>query len=65
MRGLTWWQKLFQNLRSTGETELMEVCQSGVVVLWGRYSEKVARCHQQSTTDAHFRGAATIPVGYT
>ena len=58
--GLVPWQKPFQNLRSTRETELMEVYPAHVVVSWIGHSEKVARKHYLQTTDAHFE-KATIP----
>ncbi len=55
--GLVPWQKPFQNLRSTRETELMEVYPAHVVVSWIGHSEKVARKHYLQTTDAHFEKA--------
>ncbi len=56
--GLIPWPKPFQNLRSTRETELMEIYPSHVVVSWIGHSEKVARKHYLQTTDAHFEKAA-------
>lgn len=56
------WLKPFQNLRSTRETELMEVYPSHVVVSWIGHSEKVARKHYLQTTDAHFEKASTNSV---
>ncbi len=58
--GLVSWQKPFQNLRSTRETEMMEIYPAHVVVSWIGHSEKVARKHYLQTTDAHFE-KATIP----
>ena len=58
--GLVPWQKPFQNLRSTRETELMEIYPAHVVVSWIGHSEKVARKHYLQTPDAHFE-KATIP----
>lgn len=55
--GLVPWQKPFQNLRSTRETELMEIYPAHVVVSWIGHSEKVARKHYLQTTDAHFEKA--------
>jgi len=55
--GLKQWPKPFQNLRSTRETELMEIYPSHVVVAWIGHSEKVARKHYLQTTDAHFEKA--------
>lgn len=60
--GLVPWQKPFQNLRSTRETELMEVYPSHVVVSWIGHSEKVARKHYLQTTDAHFEKAVAHQV---
>lgn len=57
--GLKPWVKPFQNLRSTRETELMEVYPSHVVVSWIGHSEKVARQHYLQTTDAHFERATS------
>ncbi len=55
--GLIPWPKPFQNLRSTRETELMEIYPAHVVVSWIGHSEKVARQHYLQTTDAHFEKA--------
>ena len=55
--GLKQWPKPFQNLRSTCETELMEIYPAHVVVSWIGHSEKVARKHYLQTTDAHFEKA--------
>lgn len=62
--GLIPWPKPFQNLRSTRETELMEIYPSHVVVSWIGHSEKVARKHYLQTTDAHFEKATTQLVGH-
>ena len=58
--GLTPWPKPFQNLRSTRETELIEIFPSHVVVSWIGHSEKVARQHYLQTTDAHFEKAVLL-----
>ena len=55
--GLVIWQKPFQNLRATRETELMESYPAHVVVSWIGHSEKVAQRHYLQTTDAHFEKA--------
>ncbi len=52
--GLTAWPKLFQNLRSTRETELAETFPLHVVVAWLGNSEPVARKHYLQLTEAHF-----------
>lgn len=57
--GLVPWPKPFQNLRSTRETELMEIFPSHVVVSWIGHSEAVARRHYLQTTDAHFEKAVS------
>ncbi len=62
--GLVPWQKPFQNLRSTRETELMEIFPSHVVVAWIGHSEAVARRHYLQTTDAHFEKATAGVVGH-
>ncbi len=62
--GLIPWVKPFQNLRSTRETELMEIYPSHVVVSWIGHSEKVARQHYLQTTDAHFERAVANLVGH-
>lgn len=60
--GLDVWPKLFQNLRSTRQTELEERFRSHVVCGWLGNSVQVARKHYLQTTDEHFeeagRGAA-------
>ena len=56
--GLKSWPKLFQNLRSTRETELAEVWPEHVVCAWIGNSKKVAREHYLQVTDEHFERAA-------
>ncbi|MCE9605333.1 MAG: tyrosine-type recombinase/integrase [Planctomycetia bacterium] len=58
--GLTPWEKTFQNLRSTRETELAEVYPLHVVCSWLGHSPKVALRHYTQTTDEHFAKAAHI-----
>ena len=55
--GLTPWPKLFQNLRSTRQTELAEVFQDHVVCAWIGNSPAVAREHYLQITDEHFAKA--------
>jgi integrase len=55
--GLTPWPKLFQNLRSTRQTELEETFPSHVVCAWIGNSEAVARRHYLQVTDDHFARA--------
>ena len=60
--GLTPWPKLFQNLRSTRETELAEHFPAHVVCAWLGNSEAVARKHYLQVTDDHFEQAVQNPV---
>ncbi len=55
--GLEPWPKLFQNLRSTRETELMESFPAHVVCAWIGNSESVAQKHYLQITDDHFARA--------
>ncbi|MBI2824396.1 MAG: tyrosine-type recombinase/integrase [Planctomycetia bacterium] len=55
--GLKPWPKLFQNLRSTRQTELAEEYPAHVVCAWLGNSEAVARRHYLQVTDAHFEKA--------
>ena len=62
--GLKAWPKLFQNLRSTRETELTERWPEHVVCAWLGNSRAVAREHYLQVTDEHFEQAATpAPTG--
>ena len=56
--GLKPWPKLFQNLRSTRETELAEEYPMHVVCDWIGNSQAVAAKHYLQTTDEHFATAA-------
>lgn len=51
------WPKLFQNLRSTRETELADRFPIHVVCEWIGNSAAVARKHYLQTTDEHFAAA--------
>ena len=55
--GLDPWQKLFQNLRSTRETELVETYPLHVVCKWIGNSQPVATQHYLQLTDEHFARA--------
>jgi integrase len=55
--GLSPWPKLFQNLRSTRETELAEKFPIHVVCQWIGNSQAVAAKHYLQTTDEHFETA--------
>lgn len=52
------WKKLFQNLRSSRETELMEECPAHVVVKWLGNSLKVAQAHYLQLSDSDFAKAS-------
>jgi integrase len=55
--GLKAWPKLFQNLRSTRETELMEDFPAHVVCAWTGNSQKVAAKHYLQVTAEHLARA--------
>jgi hypothetical protein len=62
------WPKLFQNLRSTRQTELAESFPSHVVCDWMGNSEKVADQHYLQVNDGHFEAACSAlqnPVQHT
>ena len=56
--GIEPWPKLFQNLRSSRQTELTEKWPAHVVCAWMGNSEVVAREHYLQITDEHFARAA-------
>jgi integrase len=60
--GLKPWPKLFQNLRSTRQTELEDEFPSHVVCSWIGNSEAVAKKHYLQVTDEHFEKAVQNPV---
>jgi len=62
--GLTPWPKLFQNLRSTRETELTERHPLHVICAWIGNSQPVAAKHYLQVTEEHFRKAAQNPAQY-
>jgi hypothetical protein len=55
--GLKPWPKLFQNMRSTRQTELSELFPSHVVCGWLGNSRVVAEKHYLQTTEEHFAKA--------
>jgi integrase len=63
--GLKPWPKVFQNLRSTRETELAESFPIHVVCQWIGNSQAVAAKHYLQTTDEHFEKAVQNPVQQT
>lgn len=60
--GLKVWPKLWQNLRSTRQTELSESFPAHVVCAWIGNSEDVAKLHYLQVTDQHFEKALQNPV---
>ena len=61
--GLQPWERLWQNLRSSRETELAETFPLHVVTSWIGNTERVATKHYLQVTDDHFAKAGTvIPV---
>ena len=57
--GVKPWPKLFQNLRSSRQTELEDSFPPHVVCAWMGNSEAVARRHYLQVTDDHFNKAVT------
>lgn len=58
--GLKPWPKLFQNLRSTRETELAETFPMHVVCAWIGNSQAVAAKHYLQVTDSHFAQGSAL-----
>jgi len=63
--GLKPWPKLFQNCRSTRETELAESFPLHVVTAWIGNCELVAQKHYLQISDEHFARAAQNQAQYT
>ena len=61
--GVTAWPKLYQNLRSTRQTELSDRFPVHVVCAWLGNSQPVAMKHYLQVTDDHFRQAAQAGPG--
>ena len=59
--GLNVWPKLFVNMRSSRETELVEEYPVHVVTAWIGNSPEIARKHYLQTTEEHFQRAITMP----
>ncbi len=57
--GLEPWPRLFHNLRSSRETELLEEFPVHVVALWMGHDAKVSLKHYAQTTEDHFDRAAS------
>ena len=59
--GLNVWPKLFVNMRSSRETELVEEYPVHVVTAWIGNSPEIARKHYLQTTEEHFQRAINTP----
>ncbi len=55
--GVEPWERIFQNLRASRETELADVHPLHVVTAWLGNTERVASKHYLQVTDAHFEKA--------
>ncbi|MFO0936317.1 MAG: tyrosine-type recombinase/integrase [Gemmataceae bacterium] len=55
--GLKQWPRIFQNMRSSRETELLEQFAPHVVAKWMGHDVKVSMKHYAQTTDEHFERA--------
>ena len=62
--GLEVWPKIFQNLRSSRETELAENYPIQAVCSWIGNTPEVARKHYLQVTEEHFKKAAQNPAQY-
>lgn len=58
--GLEPWPRLFQNMRSSRQTELAEKLPGHVVCKFMGNTEDVARRHYLQTTDAHYEAALSV-----
>jgi len=63
--GIEPWERLFQNLRASRETELANEFPLHVVTAWLGNSEKVASKHYLQVTDSHFEQAQRAKTGAT
>ena len=61
--GVKPWPRIFQNLRSSRETELAETFPLHVVTAWMGNSQAIAARHYLQVTDEHYRQAAKYPTG--
>ena len=60
--GLSPWPKLWQNMRASRETELVEQFPAHVVAAWVGHTVAVAEKHYLQVTEAHFEKAVQNPV---
>ena len=61
--GLTPWPRLWQNLRATRATELVDQFPSHVAAAWLGHTETVANTHYRQVTTEHVQRAATKATG--
>ena len=59
------WERLFQNLRASRETELANEFPLHVVTAWLGNTERVASKHYLQVTDAHYELAQRVKSGAT
>lgn len=52
------WERLFQNLRASGATDISNQFPSHVAAKWCGHTEEIARAHYRQTIEAHFDKAA-------
>ena len=60
--GVTPWPRLWQNMRASRETELVERFPAHVVAAWIGHSVDIAQTNYLPVTDEHFRKAVQNPV---
>jgi integrase len=63
--GIESWERLFQNLRASRETELANEYPLHVVTAWLGNTERVASKHYLQVTDSHFEQAQRAKTGAT
>ncbi len=61
--GLAAWPRLWQNLRASRATELVDRFPSHVVSAWLGHSEQIADRHYRQVTDDHFAKAIEVAAG--
>ena len=60
--GLKPWPRLWQNMRATRETELVEQFPAHVVAAWVGHTVAIAEKHYLQVTEDHFEQAVQNPV---
>ncbi|MCC5828286.1 MAG: tyrosine-type recombinase/integrase [Phycisphaeraceae bacterium] len=59
--GLEAWPKVWQNLRASRATDLVERFPSHVAAAWLGHTERIADAHYRQVTDEHFARATGVP----